>query len=293
MVEVADRTAKLRRIAGWSLVAGLCVSAAVAIVGLATNSWTDLSWRVVGTSLGASVFTCTAAAGAALRLRPRGWARALGLVTIGSSAASLATLIVALWLADDGWAWRAFGVAGLTALWSSHGSLMLRALRSDDSTAVRRLTAVSVITLGIDSSIGILAVLGAFEDVDSEPIERGLSVLVVITLLSTALPPLLRRLQRREEPHPAAAAFGTPRRARRPRRRGRGDRRPARGHGPAAARPRRGRPPAAARARGRRLAPRGGAVRGSAAAQATQSTLSGIASSRFGGIGAPQASHVP
>ena len=210
---VADGTAKLRRVAGWSLVAGLCVSAGVAIVALLTNSWSDLSWRIVGTSLGFGVFTSTAAAGEALRLRPAGWAQALGLATIAASAASLATLVVALWLVDDDWAWRAFGVAGLAALWTSHASLVLRARRSDDSTAVRWLAAVSVVTLAIDTSIGMLAVLGAFEDVDSEPVERGLSVLLVITLLSTGLPPILRRLQRRAEAAPASTAFGEPRRA--------------------------------------------------------------------------------
>jgi hypothetical protein len=210
MWDVAD----LRRVAGWALVAGLCVSAAVAIVALLTDSWSDTSWKVVGTSLGFGVFTSTAATGAALRLRAAAWARALGAGTIGSSAASLLMLIVALWFADDDWAWRAFGVAGLAALWTSHASLMLRALRSDDSSAVVRLTAVSVVTLGIDTSIGMLAVVGALEDVDSDPIERGLAILLVITLLSTALPPILRRLQRRPDAAPAAnAAFGAPRRA--------------------------------------------------------------------------------
>lgn len=207
MVELAD----LRRVAGWALVAGLCVSAAVAIVALLTDAWTDLSWKVVGTSLGFSVFTCTAAAGAALRLRDTGWARALGAGTIGSSAASLVTLVAALWLEDPDWIWRAWGVAALAALWTSHASLMLRALRSDDSTAVARLTAASVVTLGIDTSIGMLAVVGAFDDVDSEPVERALAVLLVITLLSTALPPILRRLQQREETTPGAAAFGASR----------------------------------------------------------------------------------
>jgi MFS family permease len=210
MSDVAD----LRKVAGWALVGGLCVSAAVAIVALLTDSWSDTSWRVVGTSLGFSVFTSTAATGAALRLRAAAWARALGAGTIGSSAASLLLLIVALWFADDDWAWRAFGVAGLAALWTSHASLVLRALRSDDSRAVVRLTAVSVVTLGIDTSIGMLAVVGALEDVDSDPIERGLAILLVITLLSTALPPILRRLQRRPDAAPAAAAaFGEPRRA--------------------------------------------------------------------------------
>lgn len=210
MLEVAD----LRRVAGWALVAGLCISAAVAIVALLTGSWSDTSWRVVGTSLGFSVFTSTAAAGAALRLRPQGWTQVLAVITIGSSAAALLTLLLALWTDGGDTIWRAFGVAGLAALWSSHASLMLRALRSDDTSAVRRLTITSVVTLGIDTAIGMLAVLGAFEDADSDPIARGLAVLLVITLLSTVLPPLLRRLQTRPEGAPvAASAFGTPRRA--------------------------------------------------------------------------------
>jgi len=204
-MDVAD----LRRVAGWALVAGLCVSAAVAIVALLTDGWSDLSWRVVGTSLGFSVLTCTAAAGAALRLRAARWAHSLGAATIGSSAAAFCLLVAALWVDDVEWLWRAFGIAGLAALWTSHASLMLRALRSDDSTAVRRLTSVSVVALGIDTSIGMLAILGAFDDVDSDPLERGLAALLVLTLLSTVLPPILRRLQRR----PTTSPFGTPQRA--------------------------------------------------------------------------------
>lgn len=209
VMDVAD----LRRVAGWALVAGLCVSAAVAIVALLSDEWGDLSSRVVGTSLGFGVFTCTAAAGAALRLRAARWAQALGAATIGSSAAAFGLLVLALWVEDEP-LWRAFGIAGLAALWTSHAALMLRARRSDDSTAVGWLTAVSVVTLGIDTSIGMLAVLEALDDVDSDPIERGLSALLVVTLLSTALPPLLRRLQRKAATSPATTAFGTPRRAR-------------------------------------------------------------------------------
>jgi hypothetical protein len=207
VVDVAD----LRKVAGWALVAGLCVSAAVAIVALLTDEWGDLSWRVVGTSLGFGVFTCTAAAGAALRLRAARWAQALGAATIGSSAAAFALLVLALWIDDEG-LWRAFGIAGLAALWTSHAALMLRALRSDDSRAIVSLTAVSVVTLAIDTAIGMLAILEAFDEVDTDPIERGLSILLVVTLLSTALPPILRRLQRRPAP-PATTAFGTPPRA--------------------------------------------------------------------------------
>ena len=175
-----------------------------------TDEWSDLSWRVVGTSLGFGVFTCTAAAGAALRLRAARWAQALGAATIGSSAAAFALLVLALWAEGDT-LWRAFGIAGLAALWTSHAALMLRARRSDDTSAIVWLTTVSVVTLGIDTAIGMLAILEAFEEIDTDPIERGLAILLVITLLSTALPPILRRLQRR--PAPPTTAFGTAPRA--------------------------------------------------------------------------------
>jgi hypothetical protein len=209
VVDVAD----LRKVAGWALVAGLSVSAAVAIVALLSGEWSDLSWRVVGTSLGFSVFTCTAAAGAALRLRAAGWAQALGAATVGSSALALCLLVAAFWIEGSDGLWRAFGIAGLAALWTSHAALMLRARRSDDSRAVARLTAVSIVALGIDTSIGMLAILEALDEVDNDPVERGIAALLVVTLLSTTLPPILRRLQQRPDATPGAAAFGAPPRA--------------------------------------------------------------------------------
>jgi hypothetical protein len=210
----------LRRRAGWALVAGLCVAAAVAIVALLVGSFGDTEWSVVGTSLGFSVFSSTAAAGAALRLRPAPWARALGAATGAASLAAFVLLAALLWLEVDGdgeGLLRAFGVAGLAALWSSHASLLLRAARSTDSLLIRRLTATAIVSLGIDSGVGMLALVGALDDLDSEFFARGLAVLVVVALVSTILVPLLRRLARSEEPPSqpaAAAAFGAPPRPR-------------------------------------------------------------------------------
>jgi hypothetical protein len=184
------------------LVGGLCVSAAVAVVALLSGSFDEVHWRVIGTSLGFSVFTSTAAAGASLRSRANARLRLLGNATAGVSLAALALLIAALWVEDVDWLWRGFGIAGLAALWTSHASLMLGALRPDDSVTVRRLSAVSAVTLGMETSVGVLVLLEAITDVNDAG-ARVLAALIVVTVLTTVLAPLLRRMAR---PAPSAAS---------------------------------------------------------------------------------------
>ena len=130
----------LRRAAGWSLVAGLCVAAAVAVVAVLTGSFDDTDWRVIASSLGFSVFAGAAAAGAAVRLRPEPWAGPLGGACVAASAAAYGLLLGGLWVATDAdGLWRAFGIAALAALWTSHAALVLRSRRPDDGALVRRL----------------------------------------------------------------------------------------------------------------------------------------------------------
>jgi hypothetical protein len=113
----------------------------------------------------------------------------------------------ALWLDDVEWLWRGFGVAGLAALWTSHASLMLGALRPTDSPIVRGLSQVSAFTLGIETCVGIGAVLELIGDVgDVGP--RVLAALIVVTVLSTVLAPILRRMQSTTSPSEAATAVG-------------------------------------------------------------------------------------
>jgi hypothetical protein len=188
------------------LVGGLCVSAAVAVVALLSGSFDDVHWRVIGTSLGFSVFTSTAAAGAALRSRTDARLRLLGNATAGVSLAALALLVAALWIEDVDWLWRGFGIAGLASLWTSHASLMLGALQPGDSAAVRRLSAVSAVTLGVETAVGVLVLLEVLTDV-SDAGARVLAALIVVTVLATVLAPILRRMSR-AEPSAAASAVG-------------------------------------------------------------------------------------
>src|ERR687886_2753294 len=102
----------LRRAVGWSLVGGLCVAAVCAIVALLSGSFDETDGRVVGMSLGFSVFTSTAGAGLALRLARGGWARALGEGTAAASAIAFGLLAWSLWVPHAGG--RAFGLARLS-----------------------------------------------------------------------------------------------------------------------------------------------------------------------------------
>jgi hypothetical protein len=211
----AGDPADLRRLAGWALVAGLCVAAAVAIVALLSGSFDETDWRVVATSLGFSVFTSTGAAGLALRLRDTTWAWAIGTTSAATSAIAFVLLVGSLWTeGPEEELWRAFGTVALLALWSAHASLVLRSGRPTDSPTIRSLCAVSIATLGIDATVGALAMAGALDDTDVESTGNVLATLVVIGLLATALPPILRRM--RPTAHvarapTAATAFGAPR----------------------------------------------------------------------------------
>jgi hypothetical protein len=71
---------------------------------------------------------------------------------------------------------------------------VLRSVRSSDTGVVRMLCDISIVTGAIDTTAGVLGLSGAIDDV-SDGVVTALAVLLVILLLTTALPPILRRLQ--------------------------------------------------------------------------------------------------
>jgi hypothetical protein len=185
----------IRRTLGWLLVASLCVAALTAIVAILTDSFDDDDWRFIAMSLVLAVFGSTAAAGAALRFRAGAGLRTLGLVTIVLSAAAYALFVISLWNDDSDTAWRCFGVVGLTAFSASHASIVIGGRRERDSDAIRAIAVASIALSLVVSSIGILGIAEALDDV-GEGFGRLVGVIGVLLLLTTALPPILRRLQR-------------------------------------------------------------------------------------------------
>jgi peptidoglycan/LPS O-acetylase OafA/YrhL len=185
----------IRRTLGWALVVALCVAALTAIVAVLDGDFNDTDWRIIGMSLGFGVFCALGASGATLRLREQPGLRHLGLATLALSLVGFVLLVVALWT-DEGEGegpWELWGCVSLAALAASHASLVLGARRDSDSDGIRLLSNVSVVLGTIDASIGILAIAGAVEEV-GDGSAQVVAVLVILLILTTALPPILRRL---------------------------------------------------------------------------------------------------
>jgi hypothetical protein len=208
-VRATAEVRSLRRPLVWTLVVALCVAAATACVALATGSFDDTDWRVIGTSLGFAAFSSTAAAGAGAHLHAREAGRIVGLATAAVSAVAFVLLLALLWTDQGEGLLRAWACAAITALAGSHASLVLRARRHEDSGTIDLLVVVSLVTGGLDWALGFLP-LAAIADTDvNESYGRALGVITVLLLLSTGLQPLLRRLERRR-PEAGLAGRGFP-----------------------------------------------------------------------------------
>ena len=195
----ADPRSSIRRAVAWVFVAALCVAALTAIAAVVTGDFDQTDGRVIASSLGFAVFSATAASGASLRQRGSERLRALGLAAVTLSAAGFLLMLAALWDDNSEDTWRWFGCTGLAALACSHASLVSGAMRASDRRTVRALGRTSIALGVLDACIGVLAVSGAADEVDGA-YGQLLAVLVILLLLSTALPPVLRRLERAAVP---------------------------------------------------------------------------------------------
>jgi hypothetical protein len=193
---------ELRRTFGWAIVAGLCLAAAVAVVALLNGEFDDTDAQIVATSLGFSLFTAIGAPGIALARRG-GSLRPAGIAAAAAAAIAYGLLLVALWAEDDD-LWQPWGVAAVIALGLSHASLVTAGRRRSDTPAIAALVSASIALGAVDAAAGALTIAEVFEDID-EGWVRVLGVTLVLLLLTTVLPPIMRRLDRRPGAPTAAA----------------------------------------------------------------------------------------
>jgi hypothetical protein len=126
--------------------------------------------------------------------------RLLGTATLAVSVVAFVLLLAGLWTNMDEWGsegvWRAFGCAAVLALAGSHACLVRGASRRSDSESVRFLSKASLV-LGVLDAIGaILPISGLTEDVD-EAWARIFGAGLVLLVLTSVLPPILRRIEKR------------------------------------------------------------------------------------------------
>jgi hypothetical protein len=198
-----DDREQIRRFAGRALVGGLSLAAAVAVLALLVGSFDETELRVVLSSIGFGVASAAGSAGASARLRPSERQRLLGNGTLIASAVAFVLLLIVLWSDDygsEGLA-RAFGAFAVAAFGGAHACLMLGAARRSDTDAIQRVTRAAVILGAIDTVGVILPIAGLVDDV-GEAAGRLFGATVVLLVLTTVLPPILRRMQ----PAPAIPA---------------------------------------------------------------------------------------
>jgi hypothetical protein len=200
-------SASIRRFAGWSLVLGLSVAAAAAVLALLTGSFDDTDTRVILSSIGFAVASATGSSGAAARLRPSEGLQLLGTATLLASAAAFVLLLAGLWTSMDEWGeegvWRTFGCVAVLGIAGSHACLMLGALRRRDTEVVRLLTLSSLGLAAFDTLAVVLPLAGLVDDID-EPWPRIFGAALVLLVLTSVLPPILRRMQPAARPAPSA-----------------------------------------------------------------------------------------
>jgi hypothetical protein len=203
---MTDPHASIKRTAGWALVAGLTVAALTAVAALLAGDFDETSERVIATSLAFAVTSVTAAAGAAQRLRSSGALAMLGTGTILLSALAFVVLAAGLWtsLEDAEGIWRLFGSAALLSVAGAHACVVLGARRPSDSDAVKALVAASLLLAAVDTVGGLLPISGLADDVD-EGMAQVLAATLVLLVLTSALQPILRRIQRPAVRGPAGA----------------------------------------------------------------------------------------
>jgi len=195
---VSADSASIRRFAGWALVAGLSIAACAAVLALLTGSFSDTDARVILTSIGFAVASTTGSSGATARLRPSARLQLLGTATVLASGLAFVLLLAGLWTEMDEWGdedvWRAFGCVAVLGVAGAHACVMLGALRRTDSEAIRLLTLAAVALSAFDTAAVVLPLVELVDGID-EPWPNVFGASLVLLVLTSLLPPILRRIQ--------------------------------------------------------------------------------------------------
>jgi hypothetical protein len=171
--------------------ASLSATAAIAIVVLLFGDFGDTEWRILGTTLGISLYSLLSLPGAILLERrvaePLGWS------TIALAAAGFVLALVAIWGADDSeTAWKLVGNTTALAAAATQMSALTSRRRDDDTSALRGVYLAAVALVGL---LAVLATVAIWKEIDSEGFYRAVGALAVLDVFLVILQPLLRRLR--------------------------------------------------------------------------------------------------
>jgi hypothetical protein len=192
-----DRAFSFKRLAFLGLAVGLIVAALASIAALLGGDFDETELRVIATSMAFALYSSLAAAGAATRLGEGRALRTLGSLALALSIVSFLLLTWGIWSDGDSGdvLWRTFGAATVIAFASVHGALVLQARVPADSDPITLVVRLSLAFGAIDAAGALLPISGIYEDL-GEDYAKLFGVGLVLLVLTTALPPVLRRAQR-------------------------------------------------------------------------------------------------
>ena len=191
------RPSSLKRVALLCFAAGLTIAALTASAALMSGSFEETEWRVIATSLAFAVYSSLGAAGAAARLSGDRTVAVLGTIALGFAVVAFVLVTVGIWSEpEDGDAlWRSFGCATVIAFATVHGALVIQARSPSDSSGVALLASLSLVFGALDATGALVPISGLWGDLDVG-YANLFGVGLVLLILTTALPPVLRRAQR-------------------------------------------------------------------------------------------------
>jgi hypothetical protein len=187
------------------LIAGLCLTALVAIVGFLSGDFDETDARVLGTTFALVVYSSTGLAGFSLLSRQR--AVALAYAGIASSLLGFLTGMNLIW-SDSGFdsdgAWKSAFVFLIVALAAAHTALLVLRQRKTDPPSVEAAVRCTIAAIAVLASMLVIALL---KEVEDEGYYRFLGVIAVLWVLGTILVPVVRKAQgsrtveSRDQPH--------------------------------------------------------------------------------------------
>jgi hypothetical protein len=175
------------------VVAALCVTALVAIVGVLSGDFDETDARIIGTTIALVVYSSTSLAGFALL--NRAMAPILGYAGIAASALGFLTWMNLIW-SDSGFesegTWKLAFLFLVLALGAAHASLLILRQRRTDPPSVRAVVGLTLVLITVLASMLVIALL---QEVEDETYYRFLGVVAVLWVLGTILVPVLRKAQ--------------------------------------------------------------------------------------------------
>jgi membrane protein YdbS with pleckstrin-like domain len=189
------QAARLRRLFLWTLVASLCLTAAIAIGTLLFAEFDDRAGRILGTT--ALLALASLLAMPAGVLLDQGRARALAWGQLAVVVAGFAFADYAVWSdADPEWVWKLpVTLGGLAAAGAQAAASTSRREAGDG----RRIRVLYWVAIALSVALAVLVAFAAWKEIEAEDYYRFLGATAVAALLASLLQPLLRRAGRPAE----------------------------------------------------------------------------------------------